>query len=202
MDEPAENPIARILAAERRSRLIDLLDQHIAQDATEAESLQRMRSFARTLEHPFSRHQAHAHFTGSALLLDEAAGRIALLHHAKLGRWLQPGGHAEAADDGLMQQTALREAREETGCDVVLHDASSKPIDVDMHLIPARGQEAAHFHLDLRFLLVTRNPDALVFDPNESLGARWVSFADALSMIEEPPLRRLLLKGQRLSKRD
>ncbi|MFZ9872514.1 MAG: NUDIX hydrolase [Steroidobacteraceae bacterium] len=180
-----------------REHLRALLDAHTAHDDEEAASLAQMRSLVRTLEDPFSRHQPQAHFTGSALVLDEANQRIALIHHAKLGRWLQPGGHAEPADQGLMHATALREAREETGCDVALFRDSTQPIDVDVHLIPSRGDEEAHWHLDLRFVVVAQNPEAMSFDPSESLGARWVTFEEALSIIEEGPLRRLIRKGQR-----
>jgi 8-oxo-dGTP pyrophosphatase MutT (NUDIX family) len=170
-----------------REHLRALLDAHTAHDDEEAASLAQMRSLVRTLEDPFSRHQPQAHFTGSALI-----------HHAKLGRWLQPGGHAEPADQGLMHMTALREAQEETGCDVALFRDSTQPIDVDVHLIPARGDEEAHWHLDLRFVVVAQNPEAMSFDPSESLGARWVSFEEALSIIDEAPLRRLIQKGQKL----
>jgi len=175
-----------------------LLDSHAAEDADEAASLEQMRSFVQTLADPFSRHQPTAHFTASALVLDQANHRIALIHHAKLRRWLQPGGHAEPQDNGLMHLTALREAQEETGCEVSLYRDSPNPIDVDVHLIPARGDEEAHWHLDLRFVVVAQNPEAMSFDPSESLGARWVSFEEALSIIDEAPLRRLIQKGQKL----
>jgi len=182
-----------------RQHLSALLNSHAADDAEEEASLQQMRTFVQTLRDPYSRYQPNAHFTASALVMDESSQRIVLIHHAKLGRWLQPGGHAEPEDGGLMHLTALREAREETGCHVALYGNWSHPIDVDVHLIPARGTEDAHLHLDLRFAVVAQNPESLSFDASESLGARWVSFEEALSIIEEGPLRRLIRKGQRLS---
>lgn len=182
-----------------KQALSALLDSHAAEDADEEKSLEQMRALVQALTDPVSRHQPHAHFTASALVLDAANRRIALIHHAKLGRWLQPGGHAEPEDRGLMHRTALREAHEETGCHVLLYRDSPKPIDVDVHWIPAHGCEDAHLHLDLRFMLIAKNPDALSFDASESLGTRWVSFEEALSIIEEAPLQRLIRKGQRLS---
>lgn len=178
-----------------REHLRALLNAHTAHDDEEAASLTQMRALIQTLPEPFSRHQPKAHFTGSALVLDETYQRIALIHHAKLGRWLQPGGHAESEDQGLMHLTALREAQEETGCDVVLFRDSTQPIDVDAHRIPARGDEHEHWHLDLRYLVVARNSAAMSFNPSESLDARWVTFEEALSIIEEGPLRRLIRKG-------
>lgn len=46
--------------------------------------------------------------------------------------------------------------------------------------------------------VAAQNPEAMSFDPSESLGARWVSFEEALSIIDEAPLRRLIQKGQKL----
>jgi len=45
-------------------------------------------------------------------------GRILLIHHRKLNKWLPLGGHIELDEDPEM--AALREAREECGFEVVL----------------------------------------------------------------------------------
>jgi hypothetical protein len=50
-----------------------------------------MLGFLDELPEPFSREQAHAHFTASALVVDPARTRTALVHHRKLGIWVQPG---------------------------------------------------------------------------------------------------------------
>ena len=50
-----------------------------------------------------------AHFTASCLVIDTAGERVLLTLHAKVGRWLQFGGHIEAGDAGIAQ-AALREA--------------------------------------------------------------------------------------------
>ena len=181
------------------SALALLLAQHTPADAKEAEDLTRMRESARALAQPFSRTQEGAHFTGSAVVTDPAGARVVLLHHAKLQRWLQPGGHAEPADAGSMEATALREAREETGCRVHLHPAAPLPLDVDVHAIPARKDEPGHLHLDLRFLVVAEDPEALAHDPAESFGAQWLSWDEALARADEAPLRRLLQKAREIA---
>ena len=45
-------------------------------------------------------------------------GRVLLIHHRKLDKWLPLGGHIELDEDP--EQAALREAREESGLDVEL----------------------------------------------------------------------------------
>jgi 8-oxo-dGTP pyrophosphatase MutT (NUDIX family) len=175
-----------------------LLQRHTPADDDERRSLDAMRKALQTLREPFSRHQKEAHFTGSAVVIDPIMGRVALLHHAKLNRWLQPGGHAEPSDGGIMSVTALREAREETGCAVRLHEWAMMPIDVDVHLIPERGDEPAHYHLDLRFLIVAEDPEALSLDIKESSAIKWFTFEEAYLLIDERPLRRLLEKSEKI----
>ena len=46
------------------------------------------------------------------------AGKILVIHHRKLDKWLPLGGHIELDEDP--EQAALREAREESGLDVEL----------------------------------------------------------------------------------
>ena len=174
-----------------------LLDAHVPQDPDEARSLAGMRRLLPRLDQPFSRHQPEAHFTASALVVDVDAGKIALLNHAKLRHWLQPGGHAEPGDGGYMHVTALREAREETGCEVRLYDPTPSLLDVDVHPIPARGDEPAHHHLDLRFLMVAEDPQRLTLNAEESSAVGWFGFDEAIALVDDEALRRLIRKGRR-----
>src|SRR5258705_6104772 len=63
---------------------------------------------------------AHLHekidFTVAIFVVQE--GRVLLIHHRKLDKWLPLGGHIELDEDP--EQAALREAREESGLEVEL----------------------------------------------------------------------------------
>jgi 8-oxo-dGTP pyrophosphatase MutT (NUDIX family) len=173
-----------------------LLEQHVPADAKEEADLQLMRERLGVLQAPFSRSQPDAHFTGSALVVDGKGERVCLIHHRKLARWLQPGGHAESSDGGRIDLTALREAREELGVAVRLHPQAPRPLDVDAHVIPAKGDEASHLHLDIRFLVeLVDETDALSPQEEEVTDCRWFSWTEALAVADEEPLRRLLRKG-------
>jgi len=180
------------------SELVALLAAHVAADEKEAIDLGAMRTFAVELEAPFSRSQWPAHFTGSAVVVTPEGDRVCLVLHAKLNRWLQPGGHADPADRGSLEATALREAREETGLQVSLHPSAPRPLDVDVHTIPARREEPEHAHLDVRYLVVCVDASALAHDEAESRGAQWLSWDEALSRADEAPLKRLLLRARAL----
>ena len=179
------------------TNLASLLAAFVPSDEKEQADLEAMRGFAESLVEPFSRGQWPAHFTGSAVVVSPDGARVCLVMHAKLNRWLQPGGHADPADGGQMDQTALREAREETGLEVKLFPGAPAPFDVDVHVIPARKADPEHRHLDVRYLVVAANPDSLKHDPAESHGAQWLTWADALARADEAPLRRLLEKARR-----
>jgi 8-oxo-dGTP pyrophosphatase MutT (NUDIX family) len=92
------------------------------------------------------------HLTASGVVLTRDAGRLLLVFHQGLRRWLQPGGHVEPTDDSIVD-AARREVREETG---ILADDRMAPVvvGVDVHDIPARGNEPRHCHFDLMFRFV------------------------------------------------
>ncbi|MEV0968529.1 NUDIX hydrolase [Microtetraspora glauca] len=95
------------------------------------------------------------HVTASAAGID-VTGRVLMIHHRALDRWLLPGGHVEHQDVSLYG-AALRELEEETGIpwqhavSPPAHDVA--PVDIDVHEIPANPakDEPAHLHADFRF---------------------------------------------------
>lgn len=132
------------------------------------------------------------HFTASAVLADTDARRVFLIHHPKIERWLQPGGHFEAADTSVAT-AAAREAEEETGFG--LDRAAAVPVALSIHRIAAWGREPSHLHLDLQFLF------RLAVGSNRSgaeLGGRWFSLdsPEAAGALEHTRERiELLLRG-------
>jgi 8-oxo-dGTP pyrophosphatase MutT (NUDIX family) len=134
------------------SHLLAQLEAHAAADDKEARDVAFVRAFlARHPQDAHLRSQQEGHLTGSAFVLDATRSRVLLLHHRKLGRWLQPGGHGEGETDP--REIALREIGEETGLErgelTAFPDA--RILDVDVHGIPGRPGEPAHAHLDLRY---------------------------------------------------
>lgn len=125
-------------------------------------------------EHCFERKLKHAHFTGSAWVVDLSREKVLLTHHAKLDKWLQLGGHADGNPN--ICAVAQKELQEESGsCDFHLH--STEIFDIDIHSIPAKGETPEHDHYDIRFLF--EGDSVLPLEKNhESKELRWVSFQE------------------------
>ena len=119
----------------------------------------------------FSRNGASGHLTGSAWVVDESCTKTLLVHHRKLGKWIQPGGHADSERD--LFRVALRELREETGLSGV-RGHRDEIFDIDIHLIPESEAEVAHYHYDVRFLLIAKDTSAKIKPSDESHDVRWI----------------------------
>ena len=179
----------------------DLLESILAfapSDAAEAADRDFIADFVRTHTAPFSRSHLDAHLTASAVIVSGDGSSVLLGHHLKLGRWLQLGGHGEPGDASA-EAVAMREAVEESGiAKFEFHPAAPRPLDLDVHDIPARASVAAHKHLDLRFLIVAP-PGALpVHRDDEHLEVRWFTWREAAALPLDTSLRRALAKAMTL----
>lgn len=139
------------------------------------------------------------HLTASGWVLDRTRTRThtALIYHRKLNRWLQPGGHVEDVN-ATWRATAQREATEETGLvNFISQRYSGRLFDVDVHAIPARNDELAHVHYDLRFLFVADVDATLDRAPHVNLDevrdCRWFALAElANDPTIVPSMRRMI----------
>jgi 8-oxo-dGTP pyrophosphatase MutT (NUDIX family) len=144
------------------------LRQYLLHYPTEAAICESFLEFAASAPSVFLRGHAVGHFTGSAWLVSADGERVLLTHHRKLERWLQLGGHADGDDD--LARVALREAEEESGLSDLLVEGGI--FDLDRHLIPSRGAEAAHWHYDVRYVVrATASEDFSINE--ESMALAW-----------------------------
>lgn len=159
---------------------LEAVQRFIPRDRVQAQHRRRLLDFG--ARHPDALHRSCAagHLTASAWVVNHDATRGLVLLHAKIGRWLQPGGHADG--QASLWGVALREAAEETGIEGL--EVWTEPIDVDVHLfVNRREAEPSHLHFDVRFLVRTP-PGATPRGNYESEALRWVA-ADQLT---EPEL--------------
>jgi 8-oxo-dGTP pyrophosphatase MutT (NUDIX family) len=130
------------------------------------------------------------HLTGSAWIVSPDRTRTLLTHHRKLDKWLQLGGHADGDPDLLA--VALREAREESGL-TRLRVVAAEIFDLDRHWIPAREDEPAHWHHDVRFM-IEADPAAPLVVSSESKDLAWWEIARVAELNPEESMRRMVRK--------
>jgi 8-oxo-dGTP pyrophosphatase MutT (NUDIX family) len=177
----------------KREWLLQRLAAHLPFDQEEQAMLEKLRRFVLENENCFERSLSIGHITGSAWIVDAGREHVLLTHHRRLDKWLQLGGHADGDPDVL--QVALREAREESGIDRI-RPVSESIFDVDIHEIPARGTEPAHFHYDVRFLLEADRSQILLMS-TESKALAWVRLTDVRQLTGERSVLRMVEKTPR-----
>ena len=209
-----------------RKPLLELLARYRVAHPDETTCVDRVDALVRSQRDCFERSCLPGHITASAWLLSPDGKRFLLTHHRKLGRWLQLGGHADGDSDvaavalreareesGLAdlhfatdpssesrRSPAARYAGSESRRSPAARYAGPEaplPIDLDVHRIPARGDEPAHDHHDVRFVLVAA-PGQTIFASDESTALEWFEM-DALEAIaDDESVLRLGRKVRRL----
>ena len=181
--------------------LIGALRRHAPEDAEESVDRDRIVAFVESHERPFDRAIPEGHLTGSAITVSADGSRVLLLHHRKLGIWVQPGGHGDPGET-TGEEVALREAFEESGiAGLALHASAPRPLDVDVHDVPAHGDEPAHEHLDLRYLVVAPKGARISPALAELHELRWVGWDEVDALEPDHGLRRALAKASALVRR-
>lgn len=166
------------------------------QRAEEEKHLNDLRAFVLQEAYCFSRETLAGHVTGSCLIVSPDLDSVLLTFHAKLGKWLQLGGHCDGDPDVFA--AAKREGHEESGLaqleplnwnSVFLGADGTTLFDIDIHEIPARKTEPTHLHYDARYLLIAPKPSAIQIS-EESKDLKWFPLSDAYGLTEERSMLR------------
>jgi 8-oxo-dGTP pyrophosphatase MutT (NUDIX family) len=178
----------------RKLELHHWLTTYAPEDEGERAFRARMLALLDEQPEPFSRSSfIPGHFTASAFVLDPDQQAVLLILHAKLHRWLQPGGHVNTEDVDILA-AARREVSEEVGLnDLPL--AVEGIFDLDIHPIPALKAEPAHEHFDVRFLF--RAPSHAYAAGSDAKAARWVKLGDVNELESDRSVLRAIQKLMR-----
>lgn len=115
------------------------------------------------------------HFCASTFIIDVNTNKVLLVHHKDLNKWVQPGGHIE--NDETPEETAIREAYEETGLKVKLigprfprKDDFIRPLAIQKNT----RKEDNDLHIDFTYIAIPDGNQKLKIN-NESDNIRWFS---------------------------
>ena len=128
-----------------------------------------------------------AHFTASIWTVNPERTKTLMVYHNIYKSWSWIGGHADGVED--LAAVAMRELREETG----VRHASLVSEDVfSLEVLTVEGHEKkgvyvpSHLHMNVTYLAVADEREALVVNEEENQAVKWFSFADALKASTEP----------------
>ena len=173
-----------------RQLLLNKLRAHSTVDAHEESMRQQIIKFVEDHTDCFERSSKIGHITGSAFIVNPRQTHTLLTHHRQLEKWLQLGGHSDGDPDTL--NVALREAEEESGLKGIVA-VSENIFDVDVHPIPERKGEPAHFHYDVRFLFQAEDTAPLIVS-SESKDLAWIPLERITDYTTEESVLRMARK--------
>ncbi|KAJ1923180.1 hypothetical protein IWQ60_006035 [Tieghemiomyces parasiticus] len=208
-------PTTTLTTAPLVKEVRELLDAYLVQYPEERDDVRvLLGQLANPDEDVLTRRNFTGHVTASAFVVHHDTKSVLLLQHLSLGRLLQPGGHVDHDDPGILA-AAMREVSEETSLrwpgDLKVCQPTTAtrqqpsrpammgrqglmivPFDVDVHYIPPNPKkgEPGHWHHDFRYLVTTDRHEVAV-NPQEAAGYSWTSFDEFSRM---PGFRKVAVK--------
>ncbi|HEY5012739.1 MAG TPA: NUDIX domain-containing protein [Acidimicrobiia bacterium] len=173
--------------------VVQALDSYRPHDASEVADGQRLRSCLTATD--VRSRDALLHVTASALVVHPPTRTVLLRWHPRMAMWMQVGGHFDA-DETDPWLVAVREAREETGLTDLRADSrpdARQPVQIVIVPVPAHGDEPAHEHADIRYLLATDHPTEIVPESGAAR-LRWTDISVAVEEATEDNLREFLTR--------
>ena len=123
---------------------------------------------------PLLNRECYAHFTVSAIVLNNEKDHFLFVYHNIYDSWSWMGGHVDGDED--FRRVIIKEVREESGLD----DVSFISDDIlSVEVLPVKGHlrkgeyVSSHLHLNVTFLLEANSNAPLRIKPDENRGVAW-----------------------------
>ncbi len=181
-----------------RRHLLGQLERYAGRYPEERSCVEQILQFVNDRPDCFLRSCVPGHITASAWVVSPERDKVLLCRHKKLDRWLQVGGHVDGEPE--VYRAALREAQEESGIwDLRLwaDGVPEHPLDVDVHEIPAYGDDPTHLHYDIRYLLVASDQEPRTSE--ESHEVRWFASGELEQATTEESVLRMARKAMAIA---
>jgi 8-oxo-dGTP pyrophosphatase MutT (NUDIX family) len=167
-DDGADQPLTEAA----RRRLYDDVLAHLTafepRDSTQRQNRQRTLDFLTAHPQAVDGTYPPGHVTATGLVLSADRREVLLTLHARIGRWLELGGHLEETDAGLVQ-AAAREAAEEGGIDGLTIEPDLFAVVVHENLPCRRAPGTDHYDLYFRLFAPPRS-SPVISDESLDLG--------------------------------
>ena len=142
-----------------------------------------------------TRNNAAAHLTASAWVVSPDRSRVLMAYHNLYHSWAWLGGHADG--DWDLRAVAGKEVAEESGVGAL---RLLTPEIFSLEILTVDGHEkhgryvSSHLHLNVTYLLIADDSDALTVKPDENSSVRWFTPEGAIEASSEPWFRERIYK--------
>lgn len=175
-----------------RQNLLTELHNYSSNKNYDLDTFERLIIFIHENSDCFIRSNLSGHITGSSFIVNKNRSHTLLVHHAKLNKWLQPGGHADGETN--IFEVALREAKEETGLNSFASISQNNQIfDIDIHEIPKHKNIQSHYHYDIRYIFEADMSEQIIIS-EESHDVKWIDFKEIESYSTDDSVIRMINK--------
>lgn len=144
-----------------------------------------MLDFINHYDNTLERSNLIAHFTSSAIVLNEDMSKILFAYHKIYDSWGWVGGHNDGDPD--FKHVAIKEAMEETGIQDVF--AFDDILGIDIIHVPRhikKGKHVSdHLHLNITYLLIANESQDIKHKPDENLDVKWFSLDEYHNYVSE-----------------
>jgi len=168
---------------------IEELQNYIPSCPQEAADKEMMCSYIRAFPDTIlTRENGFAHVTASSMILNKEGDKVLMVFHNIYHSWSWTGGHADGETEPL--QTALREAREETG----IHGLKILGGLASVDILPVWGHMkkgkhvSSHQHLNFSYLFEADEAESLRIKADENSQVGWIAIKDLRQMVSEPDM--------------
>ena len=128
---------------------------------------------------------------GVAYRIVDGANQIAIIRTSKEGRWQLPKGIIDPGE--TVEQTALREVREEAGIDCTLEE---KIDSIDYWYVDRWSADPVRIHKYVHFFLMRYLCGDITDHDNEVEEVRWVNLDEAAKLLSFQAEKKIVDKGK------
>ena len=158
--------------------IIQTLDNYATRFPGDVRHVAELRQLMDAGRKVVSRSEFRGHITSGAIVVGDA-GKVLMIRHRTLNRWLFPGGHVETGDTTL-RDAAIREVGEETGVPSAMLRSFNGWVEdaafyFDSHPIPANPAKSEPAHRHFGFIYLFRGTsDNIVLQTDEVADWAWM----------------------------
>ena len=170
--------------------LLTEITNYIPKNIQEETDKKAMINFMKKNDDFLLRDNLLAHFTSSAIVVNEDITKVLFAHHNIYNSWAWVGGHNDGIEDCL--EVAIKEAKEETNIKNVSPlstDIAGIDIIYVMPHIKNNKHVSDHLHLNITYILQASEREEINHKQDENSGVKWFSFDEVNDIISEPRMK-------------